>query len=59
MTATMTVDGPAKDAAGTLSGCHNGLYVVTGISVLTMLLTLASAPRASARRRALGAAAGR
>jgi EmrB/QacA subfamily drug resistance transporter len=59
VTATMTVDGPAKDAAGTLSGYHNGLYVVTGISVLTMLLTLVAALRASARRRALGAAAGR
>ncbi|WP_443274727.1 MFS transporter [Streptomyces sp. KR80] len=57
VTATMAAEGPANDAAGTLSGYHNGLYVVTGISVITTLLTLVAALRASARRRVAGSAA--
>ncbi|MER6996197.1 MFS transporter [Streptomyces sp. NPDC000410] len=52
VTATMSVDDTGgASTAETLSGYHNGLYVVTGISVITMIATLVAALRASARRR--------
>ncbi|MFI5793550.1 MFS transporter [Streptomyces sp. NPDC051677] len=57
VTATMSVEEGAKDTTATLDGYHSGLYVVTAISVLTTLLTLGAALRASARRRPEGAAA--
>ncbi|MBX6384600.1 MAG: MFS transporter [Microbispora sp.] len=56
VTATMSAGGPASTPESTLSGYHYGLYVVTGISVLTMALTLIAALRASARRRLTGTA---
>jgi hypothetical protein len=57
VTATMSVEEGAKDTTATLDGYHSGLYVVTAISVLTTLLTLGAALRASARRRPESAAA--
>ncbi|MEU7880350.1 MFS transporter [Microbispora bryophytorum] len=57
VTATMAAGGEAGETTATLSGYHNGLYVVTGISVVTMLLTLFAALRASVRRRVAASAA--
>ncbi|MCW5254557.1 MULTISPECIES: MFS transporter [unclassified Streptomyces] len=57
VTATMAADGDGGTSA-TLSGYHSGLYVVTGISVITMVLTLVAALRASSRRRAEAARSG-
>ncbi|MGW5264110.1 MFS transporter [Microbispora sp. NPDC004025] len=49
VTAAMSAGG-ATGGAATLSGYHNGLHVVTGVSAVTMLLTLVAALRARARR---------
>ncbi|ULR55555.1 MFS transporter [Streptomyces deccanensis] len=56
VTATMAADGEGKETSATLSDYHSGLYVVTAISVATMVLTLVAALRASSRRRAEAAA---
>ncbi|MEE1758769.1 MULTISPECIES: MFS transporter [unclassified Streptomyces] len=56
VTATMAADGEGKETSATLSDYHSGLYVVTAISVATMVLTLVAALRASSRRRAETAA---
>ncbi|MFD0392769.1 MFS transporter [Streptomyces nogalater] len=53
VTASMAVEHTGSgEGAGTLSGYHNGLWVVTGISLLTMVLTFVAALKASPRRRA-------
>lgn len=57
VTATMSISGPANEPAEILSSYHHGLYVVTAISVVTMLLALVAALRASAQRRTAGATA--
>lgn len=49
VTATMAA-GHGSAEAGTLASYHNGLYVVTGISALTMLAALVPVLRARARR---------
>ncbi|MCQ6554665.1 MFS transporter [Streptomyces sp. C10-9-1] len=58
VTATMAADGHGGEASATLSGYHSGLYVVTAISALTMVLTLVAAVRATRRRRAEAARTG-
>ncbi|MFJ4014514.1 MFS transporter [Streptomyces sp. NPDC090026] len=58
VTATMAADGHGGESSATLSGYHSGLYVVTAISALTMVLTLLAAVRATRRRRAEAARTG-
>ncbi|MFJ7270889.1 MFS transporter [Streptomyces sp. NPDC099050] len=55
VTATMAADGTPEGEAETLTSFHQGLYVITAISALTMVLTLGAALRASARSRRTGA----
>ncbi|MFE5734452.1 MFS transporter [Streptomyces sp. NPDC056528] len=53
VTATMAADHAGGDQSTVpLSGYHDGLWVVTGFSVVTLLLTLVAALRASSRRKA-------
>ncbi len=54
VTATMAADGTPEGGAETLGSFHQGLYVVTAISALTMVLTLVAALRSSARKRKAG-----
>ncbi|MFE7135663.1 MFS transporter [Streptomyces sp. NPDC057638] len=59
VTATMSVGHHEVESDATLSSYHSGLWVITGISVVTLLLTLVAAVRASARRREAGTTAQR
>ncbi|GAA2156272.1 MFS transporter [Kitasatospora kazusensis] len=52
VTATMSTDDASQGHAAALTSYHHGMYVVTGISVLTMLVALVAALRGNARRRA-------
>lgn len=56
VTATMA-GGERPSAAEQLDGFHNGMYVITGISALTMVFALVSAVRGAARKRAARALA--
>jgi MFS family permease len=52
VTAVMAADHTGGEAATSLSGYHDGLWVITGLSAVTVVLTLVAALRASSRRKA-------
>ncbi|MDH6580003.1 MFS transporter [Kitasatospora sp. MAP5-34] len=52
VSATMSTGDASQGHAAALTSYHHGMYVVTGISVVTMLVALVAAVRGNARRRA-------